>query len=313
VGAQPRYGLIEVTTGAGVRKIYVRQGEEADYVMRKTDPNPSDGGNPRTYAVMFSPFNLSDPLRGAGGGTVSGHNDMMLGDVFDSRLFTEYPTQAGYFFQWNLGGTGNLQKAYHPVNPVQAIAGWETTTKGSWERTFEPCPPGYRHPNDSLQSPLYSEIRQSWYATPNGDTYGPAHPSGIALNNSVWGFYADGFFDRLAVGASPNGADSTTVGFNASNLSASGNAEVGYAGTLIYNPATFSSLFLPAPGVRDNGNGALTNAGSRAAYWTKTSNGVNGWAFYFSPTSFYGYNNAHQSCGASIRCVKSDFGLPGSI
>ena len=313
IGAQPRYGVIEVATDDGVQKIYVRQGEEADYVMRPDDPNPANTNNKRPYAARFSPYNLSDPQRGTGGGTVASHSDMLLSNVLDSRMFTDYPTQAGYFYQWNLGA-GNARKAFHPVNTIQAISGWETSTKGSWDRTLEPCPPGYRHPNDSLQSPLTSEIRQSLYAMPDGDTFGPLHPADVALENAVWGYYADGFFDRLAVGASPNAVEATTVSFNSSNLSATGNVDIAYSGLLVYNPASNASLFLPASGFRDSGsNGALTNAGAMASYWTGTVNGNNGWAFFMTPTSFYGYNNAHQSNGASVRCVKYDFGLPGSI
>jgi hypothetical protein len=134
------------------------------------------------------------------------------------------------------------------------------------------------------------------------------------LSNSVWGVYADGFFDRLAVQTSPNGADATTVGYNASNPASTGNAGVAYAGLLVYNPATSASLFLPAPGMRDGGNGALTGAGAMASYWTNSANGNNcGWAFYFTPASFYIYNSANQSNGASVRCVKINFGLPGSL
>ena len=313
IGAPPRYGVIEVATNEGVQKIYVRQGEEADYVMRPDDPNPANANNRRPYAVQFSPFNLADPQRGAGGGSFTSHNDILLSNIFNSRTFTDYPTQAGYFYQWN-AGAGNAMKAFHPVNTIQAISAWETGVKGSWDRTREPCPPGYRHPNDSLQSPLTSEIRQSFYATPNSETYGPSHPANITLENAVWGFYGDGFFDRLAVGTSPNAVDQTTVSFNPSNLSAPSNTNIAYAGLLIYNPATAASLFLPSSGIRDGiGGGALTNAGNTGAYWTNSPNQNNGWAFYLTPDSFYGYNNAYQSNGASVRCVKYDFGLPGSI
>ena len=311
--AHPRYGLIEVATHEGTKKIYVRQGEAADYVMRREDPNPANGNNPRPYAMRFSPFNLTDPQRGTGGNDVTLHNDYRLGVVLASRYFTEYPTQAGYFFKWNLG-EGNDLKVYHPVNTIPSINGWTTATKSSWNRLLEPCPPGYRHPNDSLRSPLTSEFRQSLYAIPNGNTYGPVHPDNMPLDNSLWGFYADGFFDRLAVETSPNGIISTTVSYNALNLAAPANTKIAYAGRLFYNPTTFSSLFLPAPGLRDgNEGGALKEAGYRAAYWTNSPNGNNGWAFYFTPSSFYGYNNAHQSNGASVRCVHINFGLPGSL
>ena len=313
IGAPPRYGIIEVSTVEGIQKIYVRQGEEADYVMHPDNPNPANENRRRPYSVKFSPYNLTDPQRGTGGSMISSHNDVIFGGVLDKRNFTDYPTQSGYFYQWN-AGAGSYRKAFHPVHPIQSITGWETTTQDFWDRLLDPCPPGYRHPNDSLRSPLTSEIRQSLFATPHSNTFGPSHPTHTELDNAVWGFYADGFFDRLAVGASPNAIDSTTVSFNASNLAAMSNSSIAYAGLLVYNPYNGASLFLPTPGLRvgSSSGGALANAGALGAYWTSSPNGNNGWAFYLTPTSFYVYNNAHQSNGASVRCVKNDFGLPGS-
>ena len=157
-----------------------------------------------------------------------------------------------------------------------------------------------------------SEIRQSLYKTPDNDFYGAEAPSVIEHENSLWGFYADGFFDRMSLVSSPNGSDSTTVGFNSSNISSIDNARVAYAGMLFYNPETKASLFFPAAGTRSNTNGALENSGALGSYWTSTYNGNNGWAYSFTPSSFYIYSGARQSSGASVRCVKSYFGLPGS-
>jgi hypothetical protein len=310
IGATPRYGLIEINTDKGTKKIYVRQGEEADYIMRPKDPNPGNANNPRPYAMKFSPFNLADPLRGTGGDNVTMHNEMTYGETtFNYQKFTDYPSQAGYFFQWNLGG-GNIHKAFNPVNTISAISGW-ITTNTTWRKTMEPCPAGYRHPNDSLQGPVTSEIRQSWYATPDNETYSTV-PTNTNLENSLWGFYADGFSDRLVVASSPNGTDSTTVSFNSSNLSAITNTDVAYVGRLIYNPTTYASIFLPAPGTRGI-NGTLTSSGTFATYWTSTCNNDYGWAFCFTPTLFYSSAGAAQTFGASVRCVKYDFGLPGSL
>lgn len=313
VGAPPRYGLIEITTDQGTKRIYVRQGEEADYVMRPQDPNPANAATSRPYAVKFAPFNLADPSRGTGGNNVSLHNDMPYGEAaFDDSKFTEYPSQAGYFFQWNLGA-GTIHKAFNPVNTITAVTGWNNTAKPAWERTVEPCPAGYRHPNDSLQSVGTSEIRQSWYETPDNDTYA-THQTAIPMDNSIWGFYADGFFDRLRLVASPNNVDSTTVRFMASDPGNATNTGVAYAGRLVYNPTTYASLFLPAPGLREvASNGALTNAGAYGAYWTNTYNGNYGWAFYFNPTAVYSYSQATQGNAISVRCVKDGFGLPGSM
>ena len=309
----PRYGLIEITTNDGTKKIYVRQGEEADYVMRPEEPNSANGDRPRTYAAQFSPFNLTDPGKGTGGNDIDMHNDVVFGENnFIANKFTEYPSQAGYFFQWNLG-VGKSGKVFNPVNTINSITEWSNGAKTSWNINMEPCPQGYYHPNDNKQNPVNSEIRQSWYVNPNSDIYGSNHPQSTAPDNSVWGFYADGFFDRLPVVASPNGTDSTTVSFNPASLSSTENTQVAYAGLLIYNPNTYASIFLPAAGIRNSTTGALEFAGERGGYWTDTRNGNNGIAFFFTPTSSYLFNNAHQSNGASVRCVKSDFGLPGSM
>jgi len=301
-GAPPRYGVIEIATSEGKKNIYVRQGEEADYVMRSEDLNPSNSNKPRSSAVRFSPFNLTDPDGSLGGGVFSNHNDMPYGElVFDNRKFTEYPSQSGYFFQWNLGG-GTEHKAIHPVNTITAISGWPNVIKSSWSQGLEPCPAGYRHPNDSQQSHATSELRQSLNVTTMG------------IENSLWGFYADGFFDRSAVVSSPNGSDYTTVSCNSSNLASPDNRAVAYGGILVYNPVTKASLFFPAAGSRSNSNGALINSGLIGSYWTSTYNSSNnGWALNMTPSLVNIDGSAHQSSGFSVRCVKVDFGLPGSI
>lgn len=332
LGAPPRYGLIEVTSDEGTKRIYVRQGEEADYVMRPQDTNPSDGNNSRSHAVKFSPFNLADPLRGNGGSDTTHHNRISYGDaVFSNNKFVEYPSQAGYFFPWNSSGeywvTQGYNRAYHPVNPIGAIAHMEYPfSPVTWNKAMEPCPAGYRHPNDEQQSPALSEMRQSLFYTPNSnmDVYGST-PGGN-LDNSVWGFYADGLFDRLPIVSSPNGADSTAVSYYASNPADSRNAGIAYIGRLIYNPTTYASLFLPAAGARNGGNGMgpLKGSGQSGMYWTATNYVVaepasaSEWAdaFYFTPTAFYGYYSSDGTLvpsGMSIRCVKDGFGLPGSM
>lgn len=306
IGYTPRYGRITVTTTQGEHKIFVRQGEEADYVML---PDQA-----RKYAVPFSPFNLNDPARGTGGDLIGAHSEMMYGEMaFNSRKFTDYPTQSGYMFQWNPGG-GQQRKAFHPVNPISGISGWQTVAVAEWDRAYEPCPAGYRHPNDSLRSPSFSEIRQSLYLTPTSDAF-ITHQSQVAMENSAWGYYADGFFDRLPINQSPNGVDSTAVSFTRTNLADNGNVNVAYTGRLFYNPTTNAAIFLPAAGVRNgDSDGVLTRSGEAGAYWTESVSGTNaGWGFYFTQTACYSFGGAAQSSAVNVRCVKDDFGLPGSV
>jgi hypothetical protein len=322
IGAPPRYGVIEVVTAGGTKTIYVRQGEEADYVMRPEDANPSNGNQLRPYAMKFSPYNLADPLRGT-------DQQMPYGDVvFNSSKFADYPSQAGYFFPWNSSGWAAAQqgynRAYHPVNPIGAIPSMlYIANPVTWNRALEACPVGYRHPNDSLQSPAMSEIRQSWFYTPNSNLDTELSQPGGNLDNSLWGFYADGFFDRQTIVSSPNGVDSTAVSFYSSDIADARNTGVAYAGRLLYNPINKASLFLPAAGARNGGSsiGPLLGSGQTGIYWTSTNNSpvyASAWAiaYRFTRDAFYGFCSEEGSLvpsGMSIRCVKDDFGLPGSM
>ena len=50
----------------------------------------------------------------------------------------------------------------------------------------------------------------------------------------------------------------------------SSGANIAYWGILFYNPDTYASLFLPATGYRDAGNGELRMAGLGGFLWTQT-------------------------------------------
>jgi hypothetical protein len=229
---------------------------------------------------------------------------MPYGDTdFISEKFTEYPSQAGYFFQWNLGAAPH-HRAFHPVNPTGSITGYPTYLSGAWNIALEPFPIGYRHPNDAQGNVVNSEFRQSLYATPANDAH-------TVISNSVHGFYADGFFDRLSVTASACGIASSAVSFFPSpNLHAIENTKVAYTGMIIYNPTTFASIFLPAAGYRAGnqaGQGFLFESGNMVAYYTSTL----GLAFGASSTHTL-FGQIASNGAAGVRCVKFDFGLPGS-
>jgi hypothetical protein len=105
-------------------------------------------------------------------------------------------------------------------------------------------------------------------------------------DNAVWGYLADGFFDRGAL----------------SNNTVGSGTEVAYRGQLFYNSITNASVFIPASGLRNYNTGQLLYAGNNGFYWSRSSyNGSNGWNLYVAGGT-YPSNNT-RTYGFSVRCV----------
>jgi|GEM_PF-2338459 len=303
-----RYAVVLLNYGTPLKthRIYIRQGEGDDYVMRPTD------GTRGPDAMKFSPFNitkaapLNAPVSPMG---ISGHTD-------PPSIFVDFPSQAGALFQWENSGVGAANRAlyawnaYTPGTPSPAWSDaylltnlWtgDTPPLGS---LHESCPAGYRRPNDGntiapITSPPVagSEIRQSLYSAPPSTT-------GSSVVNSVWGYYADGFFDRRAIedaqATSAPGAKST-VSLYSDNIA--------YMGRLYFNPTSQASLFLPAAGFRYFSNGALYQPGATGRYLTSTSYSASAnaypWYHNFTSTgSNQAYATNYRSYANSVRCVK---------
>jgi len=325
-----RYAVVMLTYNDGNKwtKFFIRQGEGADYVMR---PGDAGTGVPagRPDAVKFSPYNLTDP----NGATTNSWNKATALPV-KGAVFTNYPTKAGYFFIYN---------ATTPIDPdisataVSAgnIGSWSQnigTSGGSyWSTTWETCPGTFRRPTDGANNTTTfgngvvagSEIRQSLWENP------PATNSVISYSvsfNSIWGYYADGYFDRKPL------MDATSMSLTALNTAmdilvsavAYGTIDVAYEGRLFFNPTTNASLFFPAGGYRAPNTGQLTGAGARARYWTSSSSnsgskpGNDAWFMYIysytdgtitklnydEETGSPYFPDASRSSGAFVRCVQ---------
>jgi hypothetical protein len=261
--------LLSYANNSRHQKIYLRQGEDADYLMHPNDPISSGGyNNPygRPAARQFAPYNL----------TVTN-----LDARADERggKFVDFPTQAGAFFQWaatRLDLNGGMRWAWNPHSST--VSNWNVGFHSNfyWDAISgeqEVSPVGWRRPNDGSISAIEpctsvanSELRQSLYYSPG---------AGINYNsnlvNSVWGYYADGFFDRrqIVTALGDNGAANSAVSV--------GNSSVAYVGRLFFNPIinserTNASIFFPATGNRNHVNGILQWAGgSDASYWTSSS------------------------------------------
>jgi hypothetical protein len=314
-GTSPRYAKIAVnfgSTGQYTRFIYVRQGEQADYLMTRDDAGTyltAANGFTRPYAAKFSPYNLTAPeFNGDGSQTQRGASTAAR-----SGVMTDYPSQAGAFYKW-AEDAGVV--AYNPAMPNSAaVTGWvssnnvtewwdQGTTGNTIRDLSEGCPTGYRRPTDGSTSAGVAiepntEFAHSIYSNP------PINTSSY-LGNSVWGYYSDGWFDRFALGTQTNYSGGT-----ANTAVSTDKSTVAYVGRLFYNPVAASdnynaSLFFPAPGYRNASNGYLYYSGANGFYWsssaTSDSDGV--YLCISSSTAFRG--NYDHYVGFSVRCVVAE-------
>lgn len=275
-----RYGLILVTHAGGVNRIFVRQGEEPDYVMRPVDPiggNASITREDRPNAVKLAAFNLTDPQGRIG--------RVDLGNRKGG--FTQFPSEGGYFFQ-----------AFQPYAwyPTGNVVDWISAP--SINSNWESCPPGYRRIKDGIDVNAGfvegSEMRQSlWYYPKNGS-------ASSDYENSIRGLLADGNFDRKEqIEKKYNGYSGISVGEGAT---------IGHLGVIIFNPFNYASIFMPGAGARNYFmSGTLIDSGASSLWWSSSiASGYNAWfgsmEFYRNGFTFDNYATYFTN-GASVRCV----------
>ena len=177
-----------------------------------------------------------------------------------------------------------------------------------WQTSKETCPGDYRRPNDGANNTTVhnsngyipnSEMRQSlWVGPPIGFNLTGSYTA-ESSRNSVWGYYADGFFDRRQIVSSLTGAANSAV--------AAGSYAVAYQGNLFYNPVTYASLFFPAAGDRGASTdiaGLLELTGSWGEYWSSSSQGIMTGSMLMFFSSSAQTMAPGKSYGFSIRCVK---------
>lgn len=312
-----RYGVIAITHNKGTHLIYVRQGENPDFLMKQDDRIEKGDyiNGTRPLAAKFSPYNLAAPY---GASSISGANNFYAPSDWN---YTEvlYPSQGGYYF--------------FPTSKIsvsqKANVSYSTNTSMSNEiyltNSNEPCPPGYRRPVDGsstqwgVSSPLVSnsEIRQSFWLYPRN---GSPTLTASTRDNIKKGYYADGYFDRREI--------QKTTKWNSSQSDAmtKGRSEVedeyynmAFAGYLLYNPIHYNSIFLPLSGFYTNSapgplaygkTGSITNPGFTGIYQTKNFSSSNYvWTLQFGDVSqsdqSYADNYDHYNiCPASVRCIK---------
>ena len=292
-----RYAVILLTYNNGARqqRIFVRQGEDADYLMTPDDRAGGDmNANSRPAAKKFAVYNLTATTLDA---TVN-----MRGAVF-----VNYPTQAGALFQYanTYTGTqflGGIRWAYNPHTLNPPALTWQPLNPSVyWDMlaaNHEISPVGYRRPYEGVihrDEPCTDlndfEMRQSLYLNPR-----KGYNTASETSNSMWGYYADGFFDRRRI------VDNNNV--------AHGTRDIAYIGELFYNPIQGSdrynaSLFFPAAGWRYPDEGVLVTAGSDGSYWSASTSNMSlhySLGMIFRSTTS-GPWQANQAAACSIRPV----------
>lgn len=203
---EPRYATISLThtvkeTEPGgwqpEYKIYLRQGEGADYFMDPTtsiDKGPLKGQT-RNFARKISPFNLTDPDMKDKGESYSAL--YVSSSQPHKGVFVSYPTQAGAFYQWGLDKTNTSLdayrfRAYHPSKPAESdypttgywanvypvkipmwsSSGSDTSIEYGYGSLYENCPKGYHRPSDGYNNQTsYNGLYPNFKSVDNPDTY----------------------------------------------------------------------------------------------------------------------------------------------
>lgn len=288
---RPRYGLVALIHDGGNHLIYVRQGEEPDFLMRDGDSYGT--GSSRPNAVKISPYNL----------TIPGNQGVANYDVpQNGGVFVDYPSKGGYLFQG-----GNNYRGYSPYgmqvmsSPTRANNNLCPFHNGKEGRVPKDGAPG----NTGMFAG--SELRQSFWLYP---ITGFGHSD---YGNMLRGYIADGYYDRRRMrypnygsplnrtdrqNGSKDGAFGTYQGIamdestnNAIKypiptvVDETEGSDMAFAGMLLYNPYNFASIFVPAVGSR-NGQmgGRLQGMGAESNLWTGTQ--VSGGYSYLA-TGYY--------------------------
>jgi len=303
-----RYGVVLLTYNNNNlrQRIFIRQGEDADFLMKPGDLDGSGSSVPdnRISARKFSPYNLT-------AGNLNETVDVSgASPSVNPGKLTDYPSQAGALFQW--AGKGAFKRIGYDAH-TNSFSDWSADMD---ERVWsflaaghEVCPPGYRRPNDGPEdmfnpsgTATNSEMRQSLFLDPSF--------SGInSTTNSVYGYYADGFFDRFAI----SGGTGLAPGSNCTVES--GTPAIAHAGRLFYNPGNSASLFFPNSGYRHADDSRMQSMGLGGAYWSGTvTNADYAWNLNLGTSVANLEGGTAKSAGLNLRCVASSLlGTPRNL
>ena len=298
--APARYAVVLLTyaDGAKRQKIFLRQGEGADYVMRPGDRDGSGAAvaDDRAYARRFLPYNLTASASQWAAASCGATYDSYPQLTARGGSLVQYPSQGGAAFQGQASKDAWLRRAFSSVyvDLIDQISGY-SGAKAYDEAANEICPAGYRRMRDGAgdKGIAGSEMRQSIWLNPLAG----AGSTVFDLENTAWGYYADGFFDRRRLSGKTSFAAADAV-------VADGTHEAAFKGRVMFNPFSHASLFFPAAGYRTN-KGFLYGGG-RAYYWSGTASGsAKLFCFYMTVNRCSPYEQ-DRGFSWSIRCVRDE-------
>lgn len=319
--AQPRYGLIALSyqsgtsIGSSVQFIYVRQGEEADYLMRPSDPVIYTAAYPsslnsyrdpmatRPMSRKIAPFNLR---------AVASIADI-TNVALDQHQFVDYPSKGGDYYFAAGGYVAPRTASSGSINAtsVPSISNWVPTVS-------ETCPYGYRRISDNSSSGAIdlgvlrlSENRQSLWLFPMN------HKELSNFSNQIKGYLADGYFDRRNIKSNESGSTAySQLSKSYAHCVVRGafdDREASYWGYLVFNPYNYASVFIPIAGeytyngfntvyYQDEGafGGILTSTRQSGNQWI-TNVGLIGGRDVFDNYQTTGRTDAY-----SVRCIRDE-------
>lgn len=236
--------------------LYIRQGEEADYIYRPTDLMGEYGtGISRNAAVKWLPYNLSE------------HHHKSESNYFNYKQIpyqgaetSGYPTMAGIYLRW---GDNRAISSLNVDCSLYFNYKNSYIIHDKWEPiNMDICPKGYRIPEFKRNSDYHyefnssagypnqiegNEVIQSLIASPKMSKVGvlgmdapyPEDPS----SNWLFGYYADGYFDRGLLDKGNNSSSGKELYAKVHYAE-----EAGYYGALIFNPVSLATIFFPYTG-----------------------------------------------------------------
>ena len=269
-GMYPRYGVVLLT--------YRNHSMSQRIFIRQGQYPDTPPGSTQSSDPGWSPYNV---------GNINNSNSY---PNFDVAGCVSYPSQGGWFYQW---GQNTNPIPVHPIYPTDNIPNW--VSGGNTYNLANVCPSGYKMPSGG------------------GPGSGAVYPNDISNlmsgSTSVWGFYADGFFDRrkLCGAIGSGGTAGTAVAVNITNYADPNNHLVAYAGALLYCNSNDKSLFFPSAGLRlGNSYGRLNRPGDFAGFWSSTpSAATTAWGWYVNNAGIsQNHYNISRDNGLSIRCIR---------
>lgn len=345
------------TTETITTSLYVRQGEAPDYLMRSGSSDSSYGRKFAAFNLTATDFKNNQNTTAKYVTFTLANKDSKIDFVqypSQSGAFFRwgFPTGSAAYAYYAYHPTNRTQtsgdwsvspwqQANFTTNPL-----WKPATGTKMADYYEISPSDFERPSDGTTSDIatnstsstayQSDWRMSLFGPEmlgnadnntntvanGGKPFNTSYTTSLytpkILNNLLYGYYADGFFDRRPIQSGKmikNDETGSIVDYTGVSLNTTAAA---FRGVLVFNPSTNASLFLPAAGRRLNNNGSLEYAGQTGFYWSSSvapgwTNIVSGtekgmpygniWSMEFNYSMTKPLGTAY-SFGYSIRCVQ---------